>query len=231
MANMFSIERYLKVVEFLKMLPNNISILDVGCGTGNVLEYIREETKVENISGLDIDEEALRIAKERGINVYRCSIVEDCLEKINEKFDVVIVGAVLHHVVSNSRKASIELAKRALLNSINFVKGGGYLIIVEPTYEPFWLLTLIFYIKKFFSLFTKQRITIFNYWNNIGPPVVSYFSNDLLLQTVKSFPNLDVENIYFEKKKMNFPQNLLFKRHDVTIICKKIIDKTDRRLS
>jgi SAM-dependent methyltransferase len=218
----FSVERYEEIVRFLKNLPKDISILDVGCGTGNILEFIREETQIKKVYGLDIDENALEVAKERGLEVYRCSIVDDCVEKIGRKFDVVIIGAVLHHLVSETRSGSIELARKALLNSVYLLKDDGYLVILEPTFEPFWLLTFVFYLKRFLSLFTSKRITIFNYWNNIGPPVVSYFSNSKLVSIIESFKNLLILKTFFKERDLDFLQKLFFLRsYEVTIIAKK----------
>ena len=41
------------------------SILDLGCGTGALLEQIRELNLAEELSGIDISAEMLKIAKSR----------------------------------------------------------------------------------------------------------------------------------------------------------------------
>ncbi|MGC8691082.1 MAG: class I SAM-dependent methyltransferase [Caldisericum sp.] len=224
MAYNFSVERYTEVVEFLKTLSVDASILEVGCGTGNILEFIREETGIKSVYGLDIDTEALEIAKNKELNVYNCSIVDDCDEKIAQKFDVVIVGAVLHHLVTKTRGGSMKLSKKALAKSICLLKADGYLIIVEPTFEPFWVFTIIFYIKRLISLFTSKRVVIFDYWNNIGPPVVSYYSNSKLVNMVESFVNLCIQKAAFKRKPLGtLPRLLFLRRYDATIIAKNTI--------
>ena len=54
-------------------------ILDVGCGSGVLLEQL------ENAKGIDINENSVQTCKQKGLNV-------ECipLEKVKEKFDTII---------------------------------------------------------------------------------------------------------------------------------------------
>ena len=105
----FSLERYKEVVNFLNTLPKNISILEVGCGTGNILDYIVKETGIQDVYGIDIDEEALQIARKRGLKVFNLSILDDLSKELGMKFDVIIMGAVLHHLVGKTRNECLNL--------------------------------------------------------------------------------------------------------------------------
>jgi len=103
------LERYKEVVNFLNTLPKNISILEVGCGTGNILDYIVKETGIQDVYGIDIDEEALQIARKRGLKVFNLSILDDLSKELGMKFDVIIMGAVLHHLVGKTRNECLNL--------------------------------------------------------------------------------------------------------------------------
>jgi len=218
----FSTVRYKEVVNFINALQKDISILDVGCGTGNVLEFIIRETGVKNVCGVDIDEEALCAARARGLRVFNLSILDDICGTLNEKFDVVILGAVLHHLVGRTRNESLQLSHKALLNATKLLKNGGYLIIVEPTFKPFWLLGAVFYVKRFFSLFTHSRVAVLNYWNNLGPPVVSYLTTQKLLQIAGEFKELSIVKKLQESNEVTFLMNLFFlKKYQVLLIYQK----------
>jgi hypothetical protein len=123
----------------------------------------------------------------------------DCafMSSIGSTFDFVVVGAVLHHIVSGNRRKSIREAEKSLVNSWELVKNEGFLIIEEPTYSPEYLMSLLFYIKKFATVFTDDRIELGGKDNNIGPPVVSYISHNRLRAMAEG---LDHAVIIAEKK-------------------------------
>lgn len=220
----YSTERYKEVIDFLNTLPKNISILDVGCGTGNILEYIYKETGISTLTGIDVDKESIRVAREKGLKVLEGSILDDeFLKNINDKYNVVIFGAILHHLIGNSRRESFCLAKKAIQNGNLLLRQNGFIIILEPTFLPGFLMTIIFYIKKFLSFFTQERVTIFNRWNNLGPPIVSYFTPRQLIQMLLDFDMLKVIRVSQNKSKLNLlPKMFAIKKFEVLVICNKI---------
>ena len=77
------------------------TILDVGCGGGILSESLAREGAL--VTGLDISEETLQIAKlhlhESQLNVeYVCTTIENYAEQIEEKFDIVTCMEMLEHV-------------------------------------------------------------------------------------------------------------------------------------
>lgn len=96
-------------------------ICDYGCGVGLVLEYIVKHLPEAQKYGFDISEDSIEKAREKLKD--RCTLFSD--EKENkEKFDVVIVSNVLHHVEPKDRKEFI-------LNVKSKLKEGGKLVIFE----------------------------------------------------------------------------------------------------
>jgi ubiquinone/menaquinone biosynthesis C-methylase UbiE len=99
------LEPYLK--KYLSKL-DIVSILDVGCGWGIVIKYLKSNQKY---SGFDITEEFLDYIKEKYSN-KKFNLKSGSLPNnipYEEKFDCVICSMVLH-TVSNLRK-SIEVLK------------------------------------------------------------------------------------------------------------------------
>jgi len=120
---------------------------------------------------------------------------EKITDIVNEKYDFVIIGAVLHHLVGKNRKISKENVKLAISNALKILKTGGHLIILEPIFEPKISMDTLFYIKKFVISITNKRVPIFNYWFNIKAPLVSYLTEKELLKILKVFEEVKIESI------------------------------------
>jgi len=75
---------------------NNIRILDVGCGDGSFISRFRNCCEV---FGVDISENALRIAEKNEVNVHRLNLSCERLPFGKSYFDVVYVGDVIEHLL------------------------------------------------------------------------------------------------------------------------------------
>ena len=75
-----------------KYFNNNISVLDIGTGSGNIPIVLKKLNNNLSITGLDISKKALKIAKKnaKNNNVDIKLIKSNLLENINEKYDVLI---------------------------------------------------------------------------------------------------------------------------------------------
>ena len=103
---------------------------------------------------------------------------------MGRRYRYVLAGAILHHLVGRSRPESLACAREGLRSAWSLVEPGGGLIVMEPTFRPHWLMTAVFHVKRLVSRVTSGRVTLFGHWNNLGEPVVSYFSHDELVREV-----------------------------------------------
>jgi SAM-dependent methyltransferase len=172
--------RYNDVIQFLDRVAGaDMSLLDIGCGTGNILAAIRAGTCLTSLTGVDTSPAYLQKAREKGFETHQGSITDGAsLISLGKQFDFVLVGAVLHHLVASSRESSRALAELALKNALSITRSGGRLILMEPTFRPRLTMTVVFHLKRLMSRVTKRRIELFGKWNNIGEPIVSYYSTD-----------------------------------------------------
>jgi len=90
-------------------------ILDVGCSTGNFLMHCSKGSW-----GIDADEESIKVAESRGLNVRVCDLDHDTISFPDNHFDCINCISTLEHL-RNPVKALIEM-KRVL-------KPGGQLVI------------------------------------------------------------------------------------------------------
>lgn len=104
-----------RIKNFINSLPSGSSVLDAGCGNGKNMR-IRPDLK---FTGCDTSEALLDICRNEGHDVVNANI--KCLPFENEKFDVVICIAVLHHIDNNRSSVLKELFR--------VMKPGGLLFV------------------------------------------------------------------------------------------------------
>jgi len=98
----------------------SVLILDIGCGTGFSLEYLKSLGFI-NLKGIDPSTEMIKIAKDKGFLVDNLSFEE--LYKIKTKFDFIISISALQWVIANKKglllKNLIKKIGKELYNLLN----------------------------------------------------------------------------------------------------------------
>lgn len=94
------------VDKFLSYLSTGASVLDIGCGTGELLEYYSDNGFVS--AGIDVAEEMIRISKEKvpSAGVRNLSLYN--MDKMGEKFDAISATFVLVHVPKEKINEVVE---------------------------------------------------------------------------------------------------------------------------
>lgn len=110
------------------MVPPRGAVLDDGCGTGMMLEHVRERgAPLEELVGMDVSVEMLKRARaraERNRLSYRLVRGDACrLPFRAESFDVVYARSILHHLPSPDAGAR-EIAR--------VLRPGGDVVFLEP---------------------------------------------------------------------------------------------------
>lgn len=108
---------WLIIKKFLSGWNGNIeSVLDIGCGVGDFLEFLDAGW---NKYGIEINKEAAEAAKAKNINIIATNFYSD-LQFYNQKFDVVVALDVIEHA----------LDPKLLLESMHEVTRKNGLLIV-----------------------------------------------------------------------------------------------------
>lgn len=79
---------------FSELIDNGSSVLDIGCGDGLLLQYLKDKKNAQ-VRGIDISEEAVRLARERDIDATVSNIFEVDIECI---YDYIILSEFLEHL-------------------------------------------------------------------------------------------------------------------------------------
>ena len=111
-----------------KYFPDAKSFFEVGCGTGFVLEGIRERFPGTRLVGSEIFLDGLAFAKARlpGVEFYQMDARSIPFE---DEFDVVGAFDVLEHLVEDNR---------ALAQMFNAARPGGGLLVTVPQQRYLW---------------------------------------------------------------------------------------------
>lgn len=145
---------------FTPYLKADATILDVGCGNGRLLDYLKKPA-FESYLGIDISEELLKHARsthlQKNVQFRPGDILN--LPVANQSYDAVFSIAVLHHIPSQ------ELQREALQELYRVMKPDGKL------YLSVWDLYQWRYFGYFVKAFFRSLFTGGNYaWNDLKIP-------------------------------------------------------------
>ena len=111
--------------------PNATTLLDVACGTGQHLHYLRAYYQVE---GLDLNEKLLEMARQRcpGILLHQANMVDF---NLGRSFDIV---TCLFSSIGYVK--SVDYLEKAIANMARHLNPGG-MLFVEPWFSPenYWV--------------------------------------------------------------------------------------------
>ncbi len=110
------------------------NILDIGCGEGLSIKYLKQIYPKKNYYGIDLSLSQLAGAKKYSSNI--CVSKTESLPFLDKKFDLVIFNSVLHHV------SNLYLS---LAETVRVTVNKGKLIIIEPNrFNPLIVLLSLF---------------------------------------------------------------------------------------
>jgi SAM-dependent methyltransferase len=102
------------------------SILDIGCGTGEILKLLPQVT----YSGIDHNEANIRSAKRKFGRKARfiCDRIDNVFKYDLKDYDIILAVGVLHHLDEGSAKLLFKVAQKVM-------KPKGQLYTLDPCYK------------------------------------------------------------------------------------------------
>lgn len=97
-------------------------ILEIGAGSGLLLEKFAEIFPSKLFMGIEPSKKAVEIGIEKSLNIKQ-GLLEDVINDVNQQFDIVYSIATIEHTIS---------PKLFLLNIHKLLKKDGYLFLVQP---------------------------------------------------------------------------------------------------
>lgn len=108
--------------EILNKYVKGRHILEIGCGRGDFLKYLKESFHCE-CYGIDISKEMLEYARKNNPGPYYIYDDSTKLKYKTDAFDVVIFNSALHHIPKDKLKYVISEAKRVSKDKIVIYEG------------------------------------------------------------------------------------------------------------
>ena len=99
-----------------RLVPMGSRVLDLGCGTGELLDYLIKERGCSGY-GVEIDDANVQACVARGVNVIQFNLEEGLALFADSSFDVVLQVNTLQHL----RNAEVMLLETARVGRIGIV--------------------------------------------------------------------------------------------------------------
>jgi len=115
-----------KVLPYLKKFNKEIKILELGCGAGYLLDYLKLNG-FTNLCGIDISAEQLELAREKKLNVFEYDVTE-FLQQNNKQWDVIFAFDFIEHFTKDELLKMTSLINKSLAED-------GILFIRTPNGE------------------------------------------------------------------------------------------------
>ncbi|MEY4541277.1 MAG: hypothetical protein RLZZ306_3034 [Bacteroidota bacterium] len=166
-------EKILAEIQLKFALNKDIFILDIGCGTGGLLNFLHRNNYT-NLQGIDYSEHSIHFSKSRNLNVQKLNIDELQMAFQNQKFDVIICNDVFYCLDKTQIVKALQTIQVLLNPNAIFLSNNNAFNIFYGTHDIAvggkWRFTL----KDFqeFTQNTSLKIKYYSYWTWVLSPLV-----------------------------------------------------------
>ena len=103
------------------LIKKESHVLDIGCGDGILMEYLKDEKKV-NIRGIEISKSKVQNCIAKGLTVIEGNAEEDLKQFPDNSFDYVVLSQTLQAFLNpeNVIKELLRIGKQAIVTIPNF---------------------------------------------------------------------------------------------------------------
>ena len=104
-----------------ELLPNNTRVLDVGCGDGSLMNFLKEEKNIE-VRGLELNQENVQQCIHKGLPVIQGNAETELHQFPDQSFDYVVLSQTLQAFYEPEEvlKNLLKIGKSVIVSIPNF---------------------------------------------------------------------------------------------------------------
>lgn len=118
------LDRYITIAA---SIPENAKVLDIGCGDGSFLSYLKRKRPDCKTVGLDLSATAVEMTLAKGCKALRLEAETPLLKQVGQDWDVVVMMEIIEHIPNAEKlvREVVELKPKAVFITIPNV---GYIL-------------------------------------------------------------------------------------------------------
>ena len=103
------------------LLPNNTRVLDVGCGDGSLMSFLKKEKNIE-VRGLELSQDNVQECIAKGLPVIQGNAETELHQFPNQSFDFVVLSQTLQAFYNPEKvlKDLLRIGKSVVISIPNF---------------------------------------------------------------------------------------------------------------
>ena len=107
--------------EIANLLPNDIRVLDVGCGDGSLMNFLLKEKNIE-VRGLELEKQNVQECIYKGLPVIQGDAETELYQFPNQSFDCVVLSQTLQAFYNPDKvlKELLRIGKSVIVSIPNF---------------------------------------------------------------------------------------------------------------
>lgn len=187
-----------------RLIGSGDRVLDLGCGDGAFLEYLRSKDSAIQAVGADLSERAVACTAARGFAAFTTRPDRTLREQIPGTFDRIVVMEVIEHVVEAEQlmRQLLEFRPKSIIVTI---PNSGYIIhrLRLGLFGRFPVTAIIYHMKEHVRFWTVKDFS--DWCDHLGLEIVSVtgqenVGNPLARFLIRTWPSLFAGQVVYETR-------------------------------